>query len=96
MSTVVSASWNRVRIDTAAEYVLWVNGLVPEEMVPLLGGLEIGLGNTDRTVLTGTFTDQAALLGVLKTLIHAGHALRSVECLGPLNDVEPEADDARG
>jgi hypothetical protein len=82
-----SSSWTRLSIDTAAWYVLRVDGMVPEELMPRLGGLERGPGVTDRTTqLNGAFVDQGALLGVLRTLVYAGHALLSIECLGPFDD----------
>jgi hypothetical protein len=74
-------------MDTAARYAVCVDGLVPEELVPRLGGLEIGPGPTGQTTrLSGALPDQAALLGVLKTLVHTGYPLLSIECLGPLDE----------
>ena len=94
MSRPVSACWERLKIDTPAEYALRADGHVAEELVPRLGGLEIGQGNNDQTtLLVGRLIDQAALLGALRTLVHAGYALQSIECLGPLNDAEPVADE---
>jgi len=82
-----TSSWNRLSIDTAARYTLWVDGMVPDEMEPWLGGLELEPGMRDHTTqLSGVFADQSALLGVLKTLVHAGYALLSIECLGPAVD----------
>jgi hypothetical protein len=53
-------------MDTAALYAVCVDGLVPEDLVPRLGGLEIGPGLTGQTTrLSGALSDQAALLGVL-------------------------------
>jgi hypothetical protein len=81
----MSVGWAPLRIDTPARYVLRVDGIVRQELVPWLGGLEIRPGTTGQTTqLSGAFLDQSALLGALKTLVHAGHALVSIECLGPL------------
>ena len=93
----MSTSWKRLSIDTPAQYAVRVNGRVPEALVPWLGGLEIGLGNSEQTtLLVGPLIDQAALLGVLNTLVQAGYALQSIECLGPLDDAGPAADAVRG
>jgi hypothetical protein len=89
------SSWARLSIDTPAWYVFWVDGRVSDELMMRLGGLDRDQGVTEQTTqLNGTLADQAALLGVLRTLVHAGYALLSIECLGPLDEPGACVDDA--
>jgi hypothetical protein len=71
-------------------YEIRVVGPVPDELLPELGDVTITELEM-RTVLTGMFTDQAALHGFLQRLRALGLDLVEVRSVAP-----PDDDDLRG
>jgi hypothetical protein len=74
-----------LKVDTPATYCIRVVGDLDESWSERLGGLKItppGQGDKQTiTTLSGTFIDQAALIGVLKALYDMRLPLLSAECL---------------
>jgi hypothetical protein len=76
-------------LDKAATYRIKVQGIVPENWVNRLGGLQIAEVSSTQTTLEGWLPDQAALKGVLDTLYELRLSLNKVDvCDTPLACVE--------
>jgi len=58
-----------------------VRGIVPENWINRLGGLQIVEVSSTQTTLEGWLPDQAALKGVLDTLYELRLCLEEVTCL---------------
>lgn len=68
--------------DQSARYTITVQGCVPADWVDYLGGLTVTTNTKTTqpiTTLSGTMTDQAALMGVLNNLYNLGFSILSVE-----------------
>ena len=65
-------------MDKAATYRITVQGIVPENWVNRLGGLQIAEVSSTQTTLEGWLPDQAALKGVLDTLYELRLCLNNV------------------
>ena len=66
-------------MDKPATYRITVQGVVPENWVNRLGGLQIGEVSSTQTTLEGWLPDQAALKGVLDTLYELRLSLDKVD-----------------
>jgi len=55
-------------MDKAAVYRIRVQGVIPDDWIDRLGGLQITVINSQVVTLEGWLPDQAALAGVLDTL----------------------------
>ena len=66
-------------MDKAATYRITVRGIVPENWVNRLGGLQISEVSSTQTTLEGWLPDQAALKGVLDTLYELHLCLDKVD-----------------
>ena len=55
-------------MDKPATYRIIVHGIVPENWIDRLGGMQIVAGSTTGSTLEGWLPDQAALKGVLDSL----------------------------
>ena len=66
-------------LDKAATYRITVQGIVPENWVNRLGGLQIAEVSPTQTTLEGRLPDQAALKGVLDTLYELRLCLEKVD-----------------
>ena len=66
-------------LDKAATYRITVQGIVPENWVNRLGGLQIVEVSSTQTTLEGRLPDQAALKGVLDTLYELRLCLEKVD-----------------
>jgi len=66
-------------MDRAANYRIKVRGIVPENWINRLGGLQIVEVSSTQTTLEGWLPDQAALKGVLDTLYELRLCLDKVD-----------------
>jgi hypothetical protein len=66
-------------LDKAAIYRIKVQGIVPENWVNRLGGLQVVEVSSNQTTLEGWLPDQAALKGVLDTIYELHLCLDKVE-----------------
>ena len=68
-------------MDKTAIYRIKVRGIVPENWINRLGGLQIVEVSSTQTTLEGWLPDQAALKGVLDTLYELRLCIKEVTCL---------------
>jgi len=68
-------------MDNPATYRILVDGVVPERWLERLGGMRIVSETEDGVALEGRLPDQAALAGVLNTLVELHLSLREVSRL---------------
>jgi len=68
-------------MDNPATYRIQVDGVVPERWLERLGGMRIVSETADGVALEGWVPDQAALAGVLNTLVELHLTLREVSRL---------------
>jgi len=68
-------------MDKAAVYRIRVQGVIPDDWIDRLGGLQITVINSQVVTLEGWLPDQAALAGVLDTLYGLRLPLLEVICL---------------
>jgi hypothetical protein len=79
----VSDVWPRVTVYGPARYTVRVRGALSAAWSATLGGMRIEPADQGEvTTLVGSLPDQAALMGVLKTLVAMGCVILSVECVG--------------
>jgi hypothetical protein len=82
----VADVWPRVTPYGPARYSVRVHGVLSGTWSATLGGLRIeSTDGGDVSILEGSLPDQAALMGVLKTLVATGFVILSVECVGALD-----------
>jgi hypothetical protein len=68
-------------LDKPATYRIIVHGIVPENWIDRLGGMQIVAGSPTGSTLEGWLPDQAALKGVLDTLYELHLRIEEVTCL---------------
>jgi hypothetical protein len=82
----VADVWPRVTPYGPARYSVRVHGALSDTWSATLGGMRIESSNDGSiSTLEGSLPDQAALMGVLKTLVAMGFVILSVECVGAVN-----------
>jgi hypothetical protein len=68
-------------MDKAAVYRIQAQGVIPDDWIDRLGGLQITAINSQVVTLEGWLPDQAALAGVLDSLYELRLPLLEVICL---------------
>jgi hypothetical protein len=63
------------------QYVITVQGAVPQSWCDRLGGLRVSVASRGRSTLEGTLADQAALFGVLDVLYQLGLPILEMKTL---------------